>query len=211
MSDEPFVYDPRIATGYTVWHKDPNCEALVNDIITKLKPDRFVETGTHMAWTLMYIAKRYPDLPIYSAEIDQQYFASSVHNSKPYPLIRLFNMNSPDFLKLIYNELKKGLSFFWLDAHWWQYVPLRDECKIVATLDKYVALVDDFASNDPRFGGDVFAGGHENNLTYLADILGKKCYVPNYESLPPDHKGYGLFLKGVKYEVPKTMREETVK
>jgi len=207
---EPILFDPRINAHYTVWHEDPNLEALVNHIMETLKPDRFVETGTHMGWTCMYMAKRYPLLPILSVEIDKQYYDISVHNCKPYPNIKLFYMDSRYFLKTIHPILRSGLSLFWLDAHWWNPVPLRTECRIIASLDRYVVLIDDFASKNPDFGGDVFPDG-ENNLAYVADILGKRCYVPNYPSLPPYHKGYGLFVKGVDYQPPKTMREETIK
>jgi len=212
---EPILYDPRTDGRPVIWHKDPNCENLVKHIIETLKPDRFVETGTHMGWTDMWMAQHYPSLPIFTVEIDNQYYSIAVHNCKPYPNIKVYHMSSPHFLRLIYDELKKGLTFFYLDAHWWQYVPLRDECKIIVTLDKYVILVDDFACNNPRFGGDTFGGdashpGIENNIEYLADILGKRHYRPNYEALPPYYKGYGLFIKGVDYTPPKTMREEGI-
>lgn len=212
---EPILYDPRTDGRPVIWHKDPNCENLVKHIMETLKPDRFVETGTHMGWTDMWMAQHYPSLPIYSVEIDDQYYSVAVHNCKPYPNIILYHMSSPDFLRLIYDELKKGLTLFSLDAHWWQYVPLRDECKVIVTLEKYVILVDDFACDNPRFGGDTFGGdashpGIENNIEYLADILGKRHYRPNYEALPPYHKGYGLFIKGVDYAPPESMREETI-
>ena len=208
MSD-PILYDPRIDAKYVVWHEDPNLEALVNDIMQKVKPQRFVETGTHMGWTLMYMAKHYSRLPIYSAEIDERYYINSRHNCDPYPHITLYHMSSLDFLQLIYVTLSVGLSFFWLDAHWWNPVPLREECKIISTLDKYIILIDDFACDNPRFGGDVF-DGQENNIHYVKDILGNRYYRPNYEALPPYHKGYGLFIKGVDYQPPATMRLETV-
>lgn len=205
---EPILYDPRTDGRPVIWHKDPNCENLVKHIMESLKPDRFVETGTHMGWTDMWMAQHYPSLPIYTVEIDAQYYGVAVHNCKPYPNVKLYHMSSPDFLRLIYDELKKGLTFFFLDAHFWQYVPLRDECKVIVTLDKYVILVDDFACKNPDFGGDTFSGKFANNIEYLADILGKRHYRPDYEALPPYHKGYGLFIKGVDYTPPESMKEE---
>ena len=193
-----------------VWHQDPIFEAIVNKLITDLKPKRFVETGTYLAETTRYIARKYPWLQVHSVEIRLDFFERSAISCKFLTNVKLYCMSSPDFLKMIYDTLKDGLTVFWLDAHWWEYVPLRDECKIIATLDKYVAILDDFASNNPRFGGDVFAGGHENNLSYVADILGKKCCVPNYPSFPPYNKGYGIFIKGVDYPCPEKMREETI-
>jgi len=50
----------------------------------------------------------------------------------------------------------------------------------------------------------------ENNIEYLADILGKRHYRPNYEALPPYHRGYGLFIKGVDYTPPKSMRADGI-
>ena len=204
----PILFDSRGPSFFTVWHEDPKLEALINDIMEAVKPDRFVETGTHMGWTLMYMARRYPSLPIYSVEIDDQYHAASLHNCKPYRNMNLYHMSSPDFLTLNFNLFNHGLSLFWLDAHWQDYVPLRDECKIVATLDRYVCLLDDFACDNPRFSGEVF-GEHKNNLQYVADIMGKKCYRPNYKSLPLS-KGYGLFIKGVYYQPPKFMKEDSL-
>jgi len=204
---EPILYDPRTDGRPVIWHKDPNCENLVKHIMETLKPDRFVETGSHMGWTDMWMAEHYPSLPILTVEIDNEYYAVATHNCKPYSNIRVYHTSSPDFIKQILGELYKGLTFFFLDAHWWNYVPLRDECKIIATLEKYVILVDDFACSNPRFGGDVFSGV-ENNIDYLADILGRRHWRPNYEALPPYHKGYGLFIKGVDYMPPITMREE---
>lgn len=213
MSETPILYDPRTNGTPVIWHKDPNGENLVRDIMEKLKPNRFVETGTQMGWTDMWMADHYPGLPIFTVEIDDQYYATAVHNCRPYPNVKVFHMSSPNMLTQLYDEFKKGLTFFFLDAHFWKHVPLRDECKIIVNLDRYVALLDDFACDNPRFGGDVFEGtpekpGTENNIDYVADIMGRKHYRPNYEALPPYHKGYGLFLKGVDYTPPKTMREE---
>lgn len=206
----PILFDERIKTYYTVWHDDPNLEALVVDVMAKLRPDRFVETGTHMAWTTMWMAERYPDLPIYSAEVDDGYWRASLHNAEPFKNVHLYHMDSRAFLRELMPTLREGLNLFWLDAHWWAPVPLRDECRIVESLDRYACLVDDFGCRDPDFGGDSF-DGVENNLIYLADIMGPTCWRPCYEPVPPYRKGYGLFLRGVNYWPPETMREEVLR
>jgi len=216
MADAPILYDDRIKSHYTVWHDDPNLEALVLDLMGRLRPDRFVETGTHMAWTLMWMAERYPDLPIYSAEIDRDYWRISLHNTARFQNVHLYRMDSPAFLRDIFPIMSRGLNLFWLDAHWWPMnsekgmtpTPLRAECEIVEELESYACLVDDFACRDPDFQGDVF-DGQENNLRYLSDIMGPSCWRPSYRSLPPYNKGYGLFLKGVDYVPPPTMREDS--
>ena len=123
MSESPILYDSRTNGTPVIWHKDPNGENLVRDIMEKLKPDRFVETGTHMGWTDMWMADHYPGLPIYTVEIDPQYYAVAVHNLKPYKNVQVFPGSSPDILKRLRDEFNKGLTFFFLDAHFWSYVP----------------------------------------------------------------------------------------
>lgn len=186
-----------------VWHDDPNFEAVVNGLIQAYKPDRFVETGTYKAETIRYVAAKYPELPIYSAEIVPDLYSLCLQLCRPYPNIYLYNMDSVSFLRQIREELSDGLSMFWLDAHWYNPPPLREECKVVASLDKYVALLDDFACNNPRFDGDMLFDDKgnpmavENNINYVKDILGVNYFRPSYRSLLPYHKGYALFLKGV--------------
>lgn len=209
----PILYDSRTNGFPVIWHKDPNGENLVRDIMEKLQPERFVETGTHMGWTDMWMSDHYPDLQIYTIEVDPAYFTTAQQNFRPYPNIHGFLGNSPAWLNTFRGIFSKGLTFFFLDAHFWAHVPLREECLFVASLDRYVALLDDFEVKDPYFGGDSFEGtpekpGIRNNIDYVADIMGRKYWRPNYQSLPPYHKGYGLFLKGVDYTPPKTMKEE---
>ena len=210
----PLFHDIDSGNPPVFWHTDSNCENLVLDIMEQLDPTRFVETGTHLGWTCMWLAERYPHLSVSSVEIDSLFYGIAQHNCKAYPNIKLYNMSSPDFLALIYPQLRKGLTFFSLDAHWWRYTPLKDECKIISTLDKYVVIVDDFACKNPDFGGDLFPDDNgvplvvENNIDYLGDTLGKKFWRPDYPEPKPNGKGYALFLKGVNYEPPKTMKLE---
>jgi hypothetical protein len=202
------AFDPRINHPYIVWHDDPIFEGFVRHLIESAKPDRWVETGTHMGWTSYWVAKNYPHLPIYTAEIDPSYYELSRQNLAEFPQVSLSHCNSVDFLRRLLPLLKSGLSIFWLDAHWWPPIPLRDECKVVASLDRYVCLLDDFSCWRPDFSGDIYEG-RLNDLSYTADILGTDCYRPDYESRP-GYKGYGLFLKNVDYVPPSCMKRETM-
>src|SRR5208282_4737572 len=129
--DPPVLYDGRTDGRPVPWHNDPNEEALVLDIMEKLKPDRFVETGSHMGWTDMWMAEHYPDLRIYTVEVDEQYAMVAAQNLAPYANVKTVKGNSPDFLRSLWNEFNKGLTFFFLDAHFWSVVPLREELKVV--------------------------------------------------------------------------------
>jgi len=203
-----------ITRQIALWHSDPNFEAFMHHLILATKPSRFIETGTQMGWTCGWVAQHYPGLPVHTVELQDRFFQLASENLAEYPSVKMTKGDSRDFIKQQCEELRSqsGIPLFWLDAHWWPPVPLRDECRAVASLDKYICVIDDFASKNPDFGGDVFddpGGRVTNNLAYVADILGNRCWRPNYEE-KPGWRGYGLFLKNVDYTPPSTLREDTL-
>lgn len=211
-------FDARINHGYIVWHDDPNIEALIVDIVNNVDPDVFIETGTHMGWTAHWMAKRFLELEIWSCEVDVEYHKKSVDNLAGFDGVILTHGDSRAFMREAKKKLDSGdlalnrarppaetVPMFWLDAHWYPPVPLREECAVVATLPRYICLLDDFGCAAPHFDGDVFqeldGRSVTNNHHYVADILGPACWRPNYPSWP-GCKGVGLFIKGVDYEPP---------
>lgn len=204
-----------IRRDQSLWHADPKLEQFVIDLFEKTKPAQFVETGSHMGWTSAWIAERFPHLPVYTVEVTEHYYHLARENLAPYPNASVSHDSSPDFLKKLFPLLSVGAAptIFWLDAHWYPPVPLRKECEIVAQLDRYICLLDDFFCYDPDFNGDIFDlpnTNERNCLQYVEDILGPKCWRPNYPA-PTNAKGYGLFLKNVKYEPPSFMKEDVLK
>lgn len=201
------LFDDRTQLHHTdaIWHKDPKLELFIRQLIEEVKPDRWVETGSHMGWTSMWIAKNYPNLPLFTVEVDPGFYAKAKDNLEPYPQVHITLGSSPDFLRDLTPELKKGMSMFWLDAHWWPPVPLRQECEIVSKLEKYVCLIDDFSCWKPDFSGDTFfsiapSGGdaYLNDISYVCEHMGRDYYRPNWVPLPSS-KGVGVFVKGIGY------------
>lgn len=222
-------FDPRTNVGVeqALWHNDPHLEALVRDIIERVKPARFVETGTHMGWTSAWVAHNYPDLPVFTVEVDADFYQRSGENLAPYPNVTRAHDSSVNFLWKLLPTLKQGVTLFFLDAHWNPPVPLQEECSIVSALHRFVCLIDDFNCWNPRFGGDTFysrfsldytksgpdGGGdaYLNDLSYVMWALygqDDHHYRPNYEP-KPGNNGVGLFFEGVEYEPPATWRRET--
>lgn len=210
-------YDNRTQLNYTVWHDDPSFEAVVRHVIENVKPDRWVETGSHLGWSSAWVAENYPGLSVHTVEVDPVFYAKARDNLEPYPQVKTNFGSSPDFLRSIFSTLNEGVSVFWLDAHWWPPVPLRDECKIISSLNRYVCLIDDFASWKPDFGGDIFysvapnhGAAYLNDVAYVASELGGVYYRPIWEP-KPGYKGVGLFMKNVDYvPPPELMRRETI-
>ena len=197
--------DPVRGIPHTIWHEDLRLEKVMRDIIERANPDRWVETGTHMGWTSLWVAETAPHLPIYTVEVDSTYFQHSAENLENYPQVSIRQGHSPEFLQRLMPLLKTGVSLFWLDAHWYPPVPLRDECRVISQLDKYICVIDDFFCWEPYFHGDTFfsiypASGEAtlNSLAYVADILGTECYRPSYQQ-GVGGKGYGIFIKGIPF------------
>lgn len=197
-------YDPIMKLDHTVWHNDPSMIVVMRDLIEKTRPDRWVETGTHVGWTSAWIAENYPDLPLYTAENFEPFFEMAYDNLCIYPQVALTYGHSVDFLQKLLPVLRRGLSVFWLDAHWSAQGgggPLLEECKLLTDfLERYIIIVDDFWCADPDFEGDIWSG-RKNDLSYVAPVLGNTCYRPNYPA-QKGNKGYGIFVKGVDYVPP---------
>jgi len=210
-------YDSRTQLEYIVWHNDDRLESFIKHLIKTVKPDRWVETGTHMGWTSAWVAENYPGLPLYTIEVDKEFHSLSKQNLEKYPRVYPSFGNSPEFLRKLHPILNRGVSIFWLDAHWWPPVPLLEECKIITSLDRYICLIDDFSCWSPYFEGDIFwsrapcnGPARYNDLSYLHEIMGKECYRPDYQSVK-GNKGYALFTKGVDYIPPSyIMKKETM-
>lgn len=204
----PHMFDPRTQLHYIVWHKDPKLEAFIRKLITDLKPARWVETGSHMGWTSLWVAQNFPDLPIFTVEVDKQFYDKAKDNLAEFPQATVVHGHSPDFLKILLPRCSDGLTIFWLDAHWWPPVPLREECRVVSQLDRYVALLDDFSVWEPDFSGDTFfsiapshGDAYLNDLSYVSSEMGESYWRPSWEP-GEGNKGVGMFMKGVEYTPP---------
>lgn len=206
------AYDPIMKLHHTVWHNDPHMVVVIRDLIEKVRPDRWIETGTHLGWTSVWLAENYPDLAVYTVENCEPFFEMAYDNLFPFPQVALTYGHSPEYLEKLLPLLRRGLSVFWLDAHWAPKGgggPLLEECKLLTEmLDRYVIIVDDFWCESPDFKGDIW-DGRKNDLSYVAPVLGARCYRPNYPA-ENDNKGYGIFIKGVDYVPPPLFTKEDI-
>lgn len=223
----PHPFDPRTQVGIeqALWHHDTHLETMVRHVIETIKPDGFVETGSHMGWTAAWVAHNYPDLPVFTVECDQDFYTRGGENLKRYQNVTHVFDDSRSFLWKMLPTLQQGTTLAWLDAHWTPPPPLKEECRIVSLLDRFVCLIDDFQCWNPMLGGDTFysrpsldytksgpAGGgdaYHNDLSYTASELGDcRHFRPCYDA-KPGNNGVGMFVKGIDYTPPATWRSET--
>jgi hypothetical protein len=87
--------------------------------------------------------------------------------------------------------------FFYLDAHWNEYWPLRDEIAQILPLERFAICVDDFrVPGHPDFGYDRY-GTHICGWGYVKDLfrgVDVTVYYPRRSNR--DNRGWVLILKG---------------
>jgi hypothetical protein len=189
------------------FHNDKKLMRLVQSILWQCSA--FVETGAYCGDTSKWVAEQCPSLPVFTCEINPKNFA---HAAARMPRnARLTLASSPDFLRqFLTEERRREVMFFFLDAHWLDYWPLRDELQIVLErVDRSVILVHDFlvpgrpnfsycngGGGSPSFSGRTTEGGPVPDLAYIRDIVADKCvaFYPTYsESVP----GYVLLFHNI--------------
>ena len=155
---------------------------LCRQILTQIGVSHIVETGTYRGTTTEWLAQF--GRPVVTFEADERYARFSRLRLQKYPNVRLVHTNSVDGLRALLQEehVRSGVVFYYLDAHWEDYLPLADELRIIADQTPHaIVLIDDFAvAGDPEYQFDDYGQRGALNLDYLTshgfgDLL---CFFP---------------------------------
>lgn len=115
--------------------------------------DGIVETGCFLGDTTEYLANRYPRLPVRTCDIVKDHVAFTQQRLAGHQNVAVLHGDSAVLLPSLLCGLKRPLVY--LDAHWLDQWPLRDE--LTAIHDGVVAI-DDFYIGHDRFGYDHYDG-----------------------------------------------------
>jgi hypothetical protein len=145
-------------------------ERIVTEILTRGQIKAVVETGTYLAATTRWF-DRYANVPTHTVDAVPQYYYSSCIRFWFRRNVSTHRGDSRDLLR----GLSRSQSFprtnvlFYLDAHWYEDLPLHDELAIIASaFHDWVAVVDDCqVPDDPEYGYDDYGAGKRIDLTYL--------------------------------------------
>jgi hypothetical protein len=144
---------------------------------------------------------------VYSVDLDSQVSAKARAKFDTNPNIVIVNSSSEKFLsQLLKDELPqpKNNYFFFLDAHWGKYWPIRDELKVISQLPRFIIAIDDFfvpGKSDVRksrgdFGFDFY---HRRVLSwgYIHDCFANKAVRVFYPLKPNrDRRGWCVITHG---------------
>jgi predicted O-methyltransferase YrrM len=150
-----------------------------------------IETGTYRGDTTFFLAEQFPNIPIYTIEINSEYAKESRWRLRNKKNVIVLQGSSPEELQRLFAQNAFGnFPLFFLDAHWYDYWPLLDELAVISKIQKAVIIIDDvripyrptFAYDsyyDPRTGEKI-----DNDIEYIGHAL-RKDYT--YKILMPDY------------------------
>jgi len=124
----------------------------IDYLIKKYECKYIIETGTHCGDTVDYLARQYPNLNIYTCEINGESFDLAFVRLQKYDNVHMFKMSAEKFVKMMNEKLKdNGNILYYLDAHSWGNWTIWEEIRCI---DKGVIVADDANIDDPHYGYD---------------------------------------------------------
>lgn len=189
MTDQEYI--DRNLQGF---EGDIYIEQELEKLCDQFKVIRIIETGTFIGGTTLKLSKL---RPVYTIEINEEYYLKAEQNIKDLKAesscdITQYLGDTVEVLKVIVPDAKNGRSLFYLDAHWYNYCPLLEELKIIATQLKSklkpVIVIHDFqVPNRFDLGYDEY-NGQPFNIHWIKNSLdavygeGKYDYHYNTEN-----------------------------
>jgi FkbM family methyltransferase len=150
-------------------------QQLFKSILSSVKPAAIIETGTYLGATTAYMARE--RVPIYTIESQPHNygFARARLWWRPNVTMRLGDSRAElqSLLEGPLRAIRHRAIFVYLDAHWKDDLPLREELHVVfSRCSNAVVMVDDFeVPGDSGFGYDDYGVGKVLNADYLASAL----------------------------------------
>lgn len=152
----------------------------VQEIVQKCGIARIIETGTHLGNTTVWFARL--GLPLITVEINPRWAEFSRMRLRQYGNVTVRQGNSVDVLRDLVSKIdnRELPTLFYLDAHWFDHLPLREEAElIVAHFPNAVIVVDDFeVPGDDGYGFDDYGPDKKLSADYLSALKTLNFYFP---------------------------------
>lgn len=157
-----------------------------------------VETGTWKGHTTVWLASVFDR--VFTVEVNAERFGANKARFAAYDNIEALQGDSPRVLLELLPRLPFPLLAF-LDAHWKDQWPLRDELKILLSVRRpKLIAIHDFQVPGRDFGYDAYQG-RACSLDYIADLLPHdECkYSFNSHVAPQSERRGVLFIEHLLY------------
>ncbi|MFB6849005.1 hypothetical protein ACFCXS_29710 [Streptomyces sp. NPDC056373] len=151
-------------------------QQLFRSLVATVDPYAVFESGSYRGASTRFFWQS-SGKPVYTAEKNQNFARYVGRRFRHVPEVRVVNRDSREALRLLHdgNHLPHSECIvFYLDAHWNEDLPLREEVEFITrTWPSSVIVIDDFkVPDDGGYGFDVY-GSVELSLEYLgAEAIG---------------------------------------
>jgi predicted O-methyltransferase YrrM len=143
---------------------------VIREIIFDCAIARIVETGAFRGTTTEWFAQF--GLPVGTVEIDPRFCHFAQRRLRRWEVVEVKLQDSVDYLRQLAARITNNAAptLFYLDAHWRDHLPLRDEVEIIfAAFPLAIVAIDDFAiPDDPGYQFDDYGAGKALTLDYLS-------------------------------------------
>ncbi len=163
--------------------------ALFLDLIGRAEPSAIIETGTYRGTTTEFMADQF-ERPIFTCEIVPRYYFQSQKKLAIYPHVSVVEADSRRFLEEILTQKADGTPlFFYLDAHWQEDLPLREELQIILRhRQSSIIMIDDFrVPFDEGYKFDDYGPGQMLDLRVLGFLRDEPVHI-FFPKTPSEHE-----------------------
>jgi len=161
-------------------------QALFRRLLEMFSFDLVLETGTFLGETTGYFASTMA-IPVHTCELNHRFHAVAKLRLDNYPGIHFFQGDSRNFLKQVSQGGNAGkFPFIYLDAHWYDDLPLCEELEIIdGAWNQYIVMVDDFkVPFDLGYTYDDYGPGKCLNAGLISTASTERTLSIFYPSLP---------------------------
>jgi hypothetical protein len=158
------------------FNSDPIVEREIKRIKEIFNIKCAIETGTYNGETTKFLGEIFEN--VYSVELSDHHFNVSSRNCSNYKNVKIYKDSSEKFLSKILPTIKDEFDtfLFYLDAHWDNYWPLKDEIKEISLhlRNRAIIVIDDFFVPNRNFQYDSYHN-IRCDLSYVKEEL-DLCY-----------------------------------
>jgi hypothetical protein len=155
------------------------------DLVLTCNFEAIVETGAFRGSTTRFLTQNSGGAQVYSCEYNARYFEFAKHRLRGISNLSLYESDSRKFIHQL-SISRQSTTFFYLDAHWSEDLPLREEMDLIlAKFDNFVVMIDDFeVPNDSGYGFDDYGPSKRLCLRDfpLHENENIACYFPSRPS-----------------------------
>ena len=174
----------------------------VEKLLAEFLPQTIVETGTFLGTSTLFLAANAPDgCPVHTVELDDLYYRFSAKRFQRQGVdIQIHHMSSEALLGETRFDVER--LFVYLDAHWYDYLPIREEILALKDYSQIIIGIDDFeVPGEPAWGFDNYRRRGVLTWSYIQNEA--KDFAVFYPAYTPEEdngakRGFCILAKGDK-------------